>query len=135
MEAIFHCQPECFVCGNPTPANLGLRRTGFDGDSLHAELIVTDAHLGHPGFAHGGMLAAAMDEVLGSRACLLGYGYMTAQLDITYLAAVPSGSMVYLSARCSESRGRKARVAGEARIAAPDGTLAVRAEALFIRVG
>lgn len=128
------CQGDCFVCGNPYPGNLSLRRTGYDGQTLSAQFIVTDAHLGGPHLAHGGALAAVMDEVLGSRAWLLGHLYATAQLDVTYLAPVPILSTVFITARCDQLEGRRASLSGEARIGASDGVVAVRARGLFIQV-
>ncbi len=128
------CQGNCFVCGNGQPGNLSVHRSSFDGDTLHAQFTVTDAHLGGPGMAHGGALAAALDEVLGSRAWLLGHDYVTAKLELNYLAPVPIGTQVHISARCTRTDGRKAIIEADAHLNDPNGAIAVRATGLFIAI-
>jgi len=124
----------CFGCGTGAPGGLRVRRTGLDGESVLAHFVLTEAHQGAPGLAHGGVLASAMDEALGTAAWLLGHRYVTGRLETDFIAPVPVGSVVHLRAWCNGVDGRKAYLEGEARIGAPDGPVAVRAAALFIEV-
>ncbi|SEG69847.1 Acyl-coenzyme A thioesterase PaaI, contains HGG motif [Thermomonospora echinospora] len=124
----------CFGCGPDVPHGLRIRRTGHDGSTAYAEFTVQPEHQGAPGLAHGGILASAMDEILGTSAWLLGGRYVTGRLETDYLAPVPVGSVVHLTARCTGVDGRKAYIEGEARLGGPDGPIAVRAASIFIKV-
>jgi acyl-coenzyme A thioesterase PaaI-like protein len=124
----------CFGCGAGAPNGLRVQRTGIDGEAVLAHFVLTEAHQGAPGLAHGGVLASAMDEALGTAAWLLGGRYVTGRLETDFIAPVPVGSEVHMRAWCTGVDGRKAYVEGEGRIGAPDGPLAVRAAALFVEV-
>jgi acyl-coenzyme A thioesterase PaaI-like protein len=124
----------CFGCGDAHPAGLHLRVLIGDELSVHAELVVTDRHQGGPGRAHGGVLAAALDEVLGAAGELVDTSLVTARLECDYLKPVPLGESLHLSAECIAVDGRKIYAQGEGRLGSPDGALAVRAAALFMRV-
>lgn len=125
---------DCFGCGDNAPNGLRMRRTSAENGIATAEIFLTEGHQGGPGLAHGGILAAAMDEVTGTAAWLLGGRYVTGRLETDYLLPVPVGTTLFLRAWPTGIDGRKAYVEGEARIGAPDGPLAVRAAALFIDV-
>ncbi|MEU5877125.1 PaaI family thioesterase [Spirillospora sp. NPDC047279] len=124
----------CFGCGDQASDGIRLKRTGYDGSAVDSEFLVAEAHQGAPGLAHGGVLAAALDEALGTSAWTLGRRYVTGRLETDYLAPVPVGSTVHLRTWCTGVEGRKAYFEGEGRIGGPDGPLAVRAAALFIEV-
>ncbi|MQY05699.1 PaaI family thioesterase [Actinomadura macrotermitis] len=124
----------CFGCGEEAAGGLRLRRTGVDDGAVTAEFDVRAELQGAPGLAHGGVLATAMDEVLGTAAWLLGKRYVTGRLETDYLAPVPVGSTVHLRAWCTGVDGRKAYLEGEGRVGGPDGPVAVRAAALFVEV-
>jgi len=55
----------CYGCGDQHPAGLHVRVTAGEGVRVTAEFKVDELHEGAPGLAHGGVLAAALDEVLG----------------------------------------------------------------------
>ncbi|REE97670.1 PaaI family thioesterase [Thermomonospora umbrina] len=124
----------CFGCGPDVPHGLHIQRTGRDGTTAFAEFTVIPEHQGAPGLAHGGLLATAMDEILGTSAWLLGRRYVTGRLETDYLAPVPVGSLVHLRSWCKGVDGRKAYLEAEGRLGGPDGRVAVRAAALFIEV-
>ncbi|GIH99628.1 PaaI family thioesterase [Planobispora takensis] len=125
----------CFGCGDRHPTGLHLSAVTPDGVSVTAEFVVGEAHQGAPGLAHGGVLAAAMDEVIGMSVWLFQRPYVTGRLETDYLAPVPVGTTLHLRAWCTGMSGRKAYLEAEGRIGAPDGPVAVRAAALFIEVG
>ena len=64
-------------------------------------------HQGAPGLAHGGLLAAAFDEALGSLQWLLQVPSVTAALETDFLLPVPVGSTVHIDARVVGRAGRK----------------------------
>ncbi|MEV4284082.1 PaaI family thioesterase [Nonomuraea bangladeshensis] len=124
----------CFGCGTEHPTGLHLKARTPDGATVEAEFTVGEAHQGAPGLAHGGVLAAAMDEVIGMSVYLFHKPYVTGRLETDYLQPVPVGTTLHLRAWCNGIAGRKAYLEAEGRIGAPDGPVAVRAAALFIEV-
>ncbi|MGR6916214.1 PaaI family thioesterase [[Actinomadura] parvosata] len=125
---------KCFGCGTGHPTGLHLKARTPDGATVEAEFTVGEAHQGAPRLAHGGVLATAMDEVIGMSVYLLHKPYVTGRLETDYLLPVPVGTTLHLRAWCTGIDGRKAYLEAEGRIGAPDGPVAVRAAALFIEV-
>ncbi|TDD16090.1 PaaI family thioesterase [Nonomuraea diastatica] len=124
----------CFGCGADQPNGLHLTAMTPDGSTVEAGFTVGEAHQGAPMLAHGGVLAAAMDEVIGMSVYLFHKPYVTGRLETDYLLPVPVGTTLHLRAWCNGVAGRKAYLEAEGRIGAPDGPVAVRAAALFIEV-
>ncbi|WP_019633496.1 PaaI family thioesterase [Actinomadura atramentaria] len=125
----------CFGCG-PEPADgLRISHKGESGLVVESEFAVREVHQGAPGLAHGGLLATAMDEVLGEAAWRTGKPHVTGRLETDYLTPVPVGGTLYLRSWVTGVDGRKTYVEGEARIGGREGAVAVRAAGLFIAVG
>jgi acyl-coenzyme A thioesterase PaaI-like protein len=124
----------CIGCGDAHPSGLRLGVLIGDGLSVRAELTITELHQGGPGRAHGGVLAAALDEVLGAAAELVDTSLVTGRLECDYLKPVSLGETLHLGAECIAVDGRKIYARGEGRLGSPDGPVAVRAAALFMRV-
>lgn len=87
---------------------------------------------GPPGIVHGGLVAAAFDEVLGLAQSLSGQFGMTGTLSVRYRRPTPLGVQVRYIGRVIGVSGRKIRVAGEAQV---DGAVTAEAEGLFIAIG
>ncbi|MCH0561833.1 MULTISPECIES: PaaI family thioesterase [unclassified Streptomyces] len=124
----------CFGCGGGQPHGLHLEARAGEGVSLTAEFTVQSAHQGAPGLAHGGVLATALDETLGSLNWLLRTIAVTGRLETDFVRPVPVGTTLHLQAEVTAVAGRKIYSAATGRIGGPDGPVAVRAEALFIEV-
>jgi acyl-coenzyme A thioesterase PaaI-like protein len=127
--------PHCFACGEEHPNGLHLRVVAGEGVSVTARFEVTSAHQGAPGLIHGGLLALAFDETLGSVNWMLRTPAVTARLETDYVKPVPVGSTVFLSAWCEGVHGRKLYHRAEGRLDGPGGVLVARASALFVKVG
>jgi acyl-coenzyme A thioesterase PaaI-like protein len=127
--------PACFGCGEDRPEGLHLRIEAGEGVSVTAKFEVAAAHQGAPGLIHGGLLATAFDEVMGSVSWLLRVPAVTGRLETDFLAPVPVGRVVYLRAWCAGRAGRKIYHRAEARLESPDGPLVAQAAALFVEVG
>jgi acyl-coenzyme A thioesterase PaaI-like protein len=130
-----HHYVDCFGCGPGQPHGLQLKILAGAGVDLTATFQVTAEHQGAPGLAHGGLLASALDEVLGLLGHLTRMSCVTARLETDFRRPVPVGSTLYLSSRVDGVAGRKLYASGEGRLGAPDGPVAVRARALFVQVG
>ncbi|MGW7352417.1 PaaI family thioesterase [Streptomyces sp. NPDC054784] len=125
---------ECFGCGAGQPHGLQLEARAGEGVAVTAEFTVKPAHQGAPGLAHGGVLATALDETLGSLNWLMHVITVTGRLETDFVRPVPVGTTLHLDARATGRVGRKVYCTGTGRIGGPDGPVAVRADALFIEV-
>lgn len=124
----------CFGCGGGQPHGLHLEARASEGVTIAAEFTVRPAHQGAPGLAHGGVLASALDETLGSLNWLLRTIAVTGRLETDFVRPVPVGTTLHLQAEVTAVAGRKIYATATGRIGAPDGPVAVRADALFVEV-
>lgn len=126
---------ECFGCGE-IDSGLHLRSAIGDDYTVRSKFTVTAAHQGAPGLAHGGLLACAFDEALGTTVGnLLHKPAVTGKLETDFRRPVPVGSTLYIEARLDGIAGRKIYVSADGHLDALDGPVAVNARALFIAVG
>ena len=81
----------CFVCGVKNSS--GLQLTFYDNglDEVWTEYTIPEYFQGYPGVAHGGVVAAMLDETCSRTAMIAENNYfmMTAKLDIKYRCPVP----------------------------------------------
>ncbi|MFF3981402.1 PaaI family thioesterase [Streptomyces sp. NPDC001828] len=124
----------CFGCGDGQPHGLHLAARAGEGVTVTAEFTVREAHQGAPGLAHGGVLATALDETLGSLNWLLRVIAVTGRLETDFVRPVPVGTVLYLEAEVTAVAGRKIYSRATGRTGGPEGPVAVRAQALFIEV-
>ncbi len=125
---------QCFGCGPAHPTGLHVQVVAGEGLTATGEFTVTEDHQGAPGLAHGGLLSLAFDEVLGSLAFLLRRPMVTGRLETEYLRPVPVGTTLFIDARVDGVDRRKVFVSAEGRAGSVDGTLTVRAWAVFVTV-
>lgn len=105
----------CFGCGTDHDSGLHISMTTESDLSVEAEFVVGDPHQGAPGLAHGGILAAAADEVMGAANWLLMTPAVTARLEVDFAGPVPVGSAVRLRAAIVGQAGRKVYTVAEGR--------------------
>jgi acyl-coenzyme A thioesterase PaaI-like protein len=86
-------------------------------------------HAGSPGRVYGGVLACALDEVLGIAVLVSGATGMTVALTTSLKGGTPYGVPVDIVARYTGSEGRKSFAAGEVLV---DGKVTVEASAIFV---
>ncbi|MFV0526962.1 MAG: PaaI family thioesterase [Acidimicrobiales bacterium] len=89
------------------------------------------AYEGPPGSVHGGLVAAAFDEVMGAAQALSGQPGMTGTLTVVYRSPTPLRVPLRFEARLDKVEGRKLFVAG--RVTAGE-TLCAEATGVFISV-
>ncbi|MGH3460679.1 MAG: PaaI family thioesterase [Kribbellaceae bacterium] len=121
----------CVACGPDHQTGLRLVTTAGEGLTVTGEFTVTAEHQGAPGLAHGGVLATALDEILGGLSWLLRKPMVTGRLETDYVRPVPVGTTLTLRAECLGFRGRRMYAAAEGRIG---DSIAVRAAAVFVVV-
>ncbi len=125
----------CFVCGRDNPVSLKMK---WDQDCASGEIratVVLPEHFnGYPGVAHGGVIAAVLDETAG-RSILMDGGFddlmVTAKLEITYRRPTPTGVPLLAVGRLVRRDGTRAEAQGELRL--PDGTVSARATVQLAR--
>ncbi len=123
----------CFGCGEEHACGLHMRVVADEGLFINATFEVGPLHQGAPGLAHGGLLTAALDEVLGALNWLLMQPSVTARLETNFVRPVPVGSVLHLRARITGQDGRKVYTAAIGTLG-PDGPVAVTASGLFVQV-
>ena len=123
--------PSCFGCGPESEWGLHLV-TRLVGEELRATYAFSAKHAGAPGIAHGGTVAALVDDLCGFSLFVIRQAAVTRKLEVEYLKPVLVGVPYDLVGRIDRREGRKVFVSAEGR--APDGTLTFRGEALFITV-
>jgi acyl-coenzyme A thioesterase PaaI-like protein len=96
---------------------------------LHGRFFVKQDHQGPPGFAHGGVLASALDEAMSLAVHREALAY-TAELELDLRAPAPVGTYVQVSARVERRDGRKHWAAAE--LQGEGGRLVGLARGLFV---
>ena len=125
-----HLFADSIVTGRANPMSIDAQVWKEEGEAV-IEVVLGPAFEGAPGRAHGGIVAAIVDEVMGLVLGIVGEPAFTGRLTITYRAATPLGVPLRGRARLVERRGRKLIMSAE--ITAGD-TLIAEGESLFIVV-
>ncbi|WIN00386.1 hotdog domain-containing protein [Actinoplanes oblitus] len=87
---------------------------------------------GPPRFAHGGVSAMLLDQLLGHTVVAAGRPGMTVRLDTAYHAPVPLLTPLLLTAEVREVDGRRVTATGTIATEAEPGTLLVTATGTFV---
>jgi len=133
-----------FVANDPTGDRLRVRyllRPLDDGAPATAERPVAllarawfgPKAEGPPGYAHGGAMAAVLDEAMGLAVWLAHRAAVAAHLETDFRRPIPLGATMTVETDVGPAEGTgKARVT--ARLVADDGTLHAEGSALFVLV-
>ena len=121
----------CFVCGTANPQSLGCVFR-HEAERVVTEFVVRPEHQGYPGYCHGGVLFAVLDETTGRAAYLRNEWVRTGRIEVRYHAPVPVGSTVRVIGEIVKERGRAMELRGRAEIV--DGPLVAEASGLFMKL-
>lgn len=130
MQAVRPHHATCLGCGPDNPCSLGLQFFR-DGDRVHARFTLDARHEGAPGFAHGGALATALDDAVGSLLYVVKRYAVTAKLEVNYRRPAFVGRTFDVEARVDEIDGRKLWFVAELR---EGDEVIADARALFLEV-
>jgi len=122
--------PDDIVTGKANPLGMAADITR-EGDEAVLRTTLGPAFEGAPGRAHGGTVAALIDEVMGFVLSIHASPAYTGRLTITYRAPTPLGVEIEMRARLRARQGRKLEIEADAHHGT---TLLAHAEALFITV-
>ena len=103
----------------------------YDHDRIVGRALFGAAYEGPPGCVHGGYIAAAFDEVLGSTQSLAGTPGMTGRLTVHYRSPTPLHTELVIEGRLESVSGRKILTKGTMRAGE---VLCAEAEGLFISI-
>ena len=124
----------CFGCGPANPQGLHLIFTTDASNpaaiTATADVNLTRLHEGPPGYIHGGIVAALLDEAMSKLNRPLNVLAMTRHMEIDYLRPAPLHRSLVLEGRHLRREGRKLFHLAELRL--PEGAVLARAHGLFI---
>src|ERR1700760_3290341 len=102
----------CYGCGSENGSGFHLE-VWRAGDEIYTDLAFDERHIGGPGLAHGGAIAAACDELLGFTVWLIGAPAVTRALSIDYLTPVPLHETHRMTAKVDGEKGRAIHVSAK----------------------
>lgn len=130
LNIVDHALADRAVAGAANPTSIDITTTRA-GEEAHATVCFGPAFEGAPGRVHGGLVAAAFDDLTGYALAVVQQPGFTARLTISYRQPVPVATPIAFRAWIRAHEGRKLYVDAEATI---DDQLLASAEALFILV-
>lgn len=102
----------CFGCGRANAIGLHLDGFARDGSVIRASFLPRAEYRGFHGILHGGIVAAALDEVMGWTAILLeGTMAVTAKLELRYRNPAPAEGTYELEGEIVQRSGRRLIIA------------------------
>jgi acyl-coenzyme A thioesterase PaaI-like protein len=105
-----HHDPACWGCGD-NPGGLHLPPPAVEGATEYeAYFSFDERHQGGPGIAHGGLVAAALDEAVSLLATWYAFPSVTARIFVRFRHPVPIGTELALVAKLDEHRGRRLHI-------------------------
>jgi uncharacterized protein (TIGR00369 family) len=106
----------CFGCGGANPR--GMKLTFEQDDTakrIRGAFKLGAEYQGGPGFIHGGIIAAVLDEAMGKVSRFRSVRAVTAELIVEYLKPVPVDQPLLIEAYEVERIGRNLHFVGEIR--------------------
>ena len=124
----------CFGCGGANDSGMKLSFE-LDQETGRAEgkFVLGTRYGGGAGFAHGGVIAILLDEVMGKISKLSEERAVTAELNIEYRKPVPLDAEILVSGWQENEKGRNRFRIGEIHDA--NGNLLARGRGRFVVVG
>jgi acyl-coenzyme A thioesterase PaaI-like protein len=104
-ELPFH-HPDCYGCGPSNTCGFGLHAIAEEGEAVRAELTFDGRFRGAPGLAHGGAIAAAVDDLFGLVLVRVLVPAVTVELSVSYRRPVHLDEPCRLRAEVVGREGR-----------------------------
>ena len=119
----------CFGCGRANLFGLQMELDPVE-DGVSGRFFVKQDHQGPPGAAHGGVIAAALDEAMALAVHAEGIRAMTGRLDLELESPAPVGTFVRVQATIDRRDG--GRLEASARATGDGGERLASATATFV---
>ena len=120
-----------FVSGSKNPQSMRMKPI-IKNNIVYAKYIFEDRFAGGPGLVHGGILSAALDDLMGYSTVIHNRMCVTANLEVNYLIPVPVEEEYELFAWVKGIEGKK--ITTESIIKKGD-SVRVESKGLFIDLG
>lgn len=125
---------ECVVSGTANPMGIAIK-VRREGDDAVADFNLGPAFEGAPRRAHGGIVAAIFDDVMGYVLVVHRTPAFTGRLTVNYLGPVPMGQDMTVRARLERREGRKLFMTAQMTLTGGDHHAVIcDAEGLFIAI-
>ena len=98
-----------FVSSDDDPDRIRVRYFAADDGTVWARAVFGPGAEGPPGHAHGGALAALLDEAMGMAALATGRIVVAARIEVDFRALVPLGDVVTVELVAEAGEGAKGR--------------------------
>lgn len=121
----------CFACGPDNPIGLQIRYS-LDSGVCTGAFTPGENHVGYKNTVHGGIIFAALDDVMANVLYLQDIKAHTARCEIRYRTALEVGQEIRLRGWIENERRRLIVLRGEARLTSDDSVVA-DCEASFMR--
>ena len=121
-----------FVSGDKTGNRFRMNYFRDQEQNLVARVWFGPVTEGPPEHAHGGSIAAVLDEVLGLTAWAAGHPVVVGNLNVSFRQLLPIQIVVQVTTRLISVKGRKIMVHGE--VSSLDGIVYATGEALCIKI-
>ena len=122
----------CFGCGLANLFGLQMEVEPDGERRVAGRFFLKQDHQGPPGYAHGGVLATALDEAMALLVHDAALPALTRRLEVDLLGPAPVGSFASVTAWLEADDGRRLELAAELR---GDGDeVLARARGVFVRV-
>ena len=125
----------CFMCGREN--SCGLKMVWYnnpDANRVETTVTIPEQFNGYPGIAHGGIVAAILDETSGRAVMLDGNFdnlFVTLRLNIAYRQPTPTNTPLKAVGWMEHKGSRGMKVASE--LLLPDGTVTTECKAVVVR--
>src|SRR3954451_5257651 len=123
--------PDCVVSGDANPMGLDVQFFR-EGDEAVSRTLLGPAFEGAPNRAHGGVVAAVFDDLMGFVLGIVEAPAYTAELTVRYRKPTPVNEEIEFRARLVDRNGRRLRIQAEATDS--EGNKVATAEALFLTI-
>jgi acyl-coenzyme A thioesterase PaaI-like protein len=118
-----------FVHGLRNPAGLHLQYE-LDGDRVCTAWMPGTDHVGFPGFAHGGLVSAVLDDAMGRCSALHRHWVVTARLEVRFRQPAPVGTVLRVEGWITRLLRRALHTEG--RVLLPGGAVVAEATGLYL---
>ncbi|MBV8196007.1 MAG: PaaI family thioesterase [Candidatus Dormibacteraeota bacterium] len=102
----------------------------LDGERIVTEWTPAEEHAGFPGFVHGGLIAAVLDDTMGRFAALYRRFLVTARMDVRFREAAPLGVTLRVEGWCT--RHQRRALHAEGRVLTPEGTVVAESTGVYL---
>jgi acyl-coenzyme A thioesterase PaaI-like protein len=124
----------CFGCGLANLFGLQLELETEGPDRISGRFFVKQDHQGPPGYAHGGVIATALDEAMALLVHAAGIHALTRRLEVDLLGPVPVGSFATVTAHVQSREERQLELHAELHGDEPGARPLARALGTFVVV-